>query len=44
MIKVYEHGTNKQIAEVAAKDFNKWCDQNGYLPHSKRGTGWVVIK
>jgi hypothetical protein len=42
--KLFDYRTKALIAEIPAKDFNKWCDANGYLPHHKVGSGWVVIK
>jgi hypothetical protein len=43
MIQIIKHGTNEILAEIARKALNKWCDANGYLPHHKTRTGWVVI-
>lgn len=42
--KLYDYRTKSLIAEINAKELNKWCDANGYLPHHKVSGGWVVIK
>lgn len=42
-IKLTDHSTGKLLAEIPAKDLNKWCDANGKLPHHKTRTGWAVI-
>lgn len=42
-IKLISYRTRKELAVIAAKDLNKWCDENGYLPHHQFKGGWVVI-
>jgi hypothetical protein len=45
MIKLKDYATRNILAEIKAKDLNKWCDENGYLPHHKVGKStWIVIK
>lgn len=43
MITIREYATGKTLAEISAKDLNKWCAAHGYLPHHKFARGWVVI-
>lgn len=44
MTHIYEYRTLQQLALIETKDFNKWCSENGYLPHRKTKHGWIVIK
>ena len=43
MIKVWDYRTMKLLATIEAANISKWCSANGYLPHHKRGSSWVVI-
>lgn len=43
-LRLREYGTRAILADIPAKDLNKWCDQAGYLPHSKTARGYIVIK
>jgi hypothetical protein len=43
-VNVYEHATGTKLDTIREKDFGKWCETHGWLPHHKVSGGWVVIK
>jgi hypothetical protein len=40
--KIKDWHTRKVIGTT--KNINKWCNENGYMPHHRVGKTWIVIK
>lgn len=44
-MKLIDYYTWKTLVDLKkGETVNKWCNENGYLPHHKFGGAWAVIK